>query len=463
MRLGREYPTGSCTSAKADPGERTLALDQHSIVIVMMVVFSSTLLISAGLLFALRASRAGRLWGCGYLLLSSAGLMLATNAVATQWVTAGALAYLASLGGQLMVYWGIRCHFGLAPLTRLQGAGATIALAALMVSLATPQGDLHFQAIGYVAAAAIAAASLLVLRRKTETRGSIGIPLVSGACAVHLATMVFGLAASLGTGVLPVSLVGSINSIYGISTASAFNMVSSVGNVSIAAGSASPMVLATLVATLVGLFGFTVLAMETIIASKERGARTDGLTGLLNRSALDGAALAMVAGWKRYRHPITCLVIDVDHFKLVNDRSGHRAGDTVLKRIAQALDHSRRASDIAGRYGGEEFCILCPNTDEMQATALANRILRKVRTVELPGGANSFASVSIGIAELHGAPASADALWQQLFCDADRALYAAKNEGRDRFVLASTLEPELSLMALPGLDTANGSAGLSAG
>jgi diguanylate cyclase (GGDEF)-like protein len=199
--------------------------------------------------------------------------------------------------------------------------------------------------------------------------------------------------------------------------------------------------LAPLVAVLLGLFGFCLMSMEQIIARNENGARIDALTGLLNRGALDMTAIGMVARWQRDGEALSCLVIDVDHFKQVNDTHGHHAGDNVLREIAMALDNSRRASDIAARYGGEEFCILCPHTDEHQATALANRILRKVRAIELPG-AKGHASVSIGVAELRGGPSSREGLWRSLFADADRALYQAKQRGRDRFVLASSMIEE---------------------
>jgi len=174
-----------------------------------------------------------------------------------------------------------------------------------------------------------------------------------------------------------------------------------------------------------------------------------------------------VARWQRDGDPLSCLVIDVDHFKQVNDRHGHHAGDQVLRDLAAALDNSRRASDFAARYGGEEFCILCPHTDEHQATALANRILRKVRAIALPEGDGpgcGHATVSIGIAQLRSGPASREALWRSLFAEADRALYMAKKRGRDQFVVESSMRPEepqsqpqpsaQSLQSLPAMQSA---------
>jgi len=92
--------------------------------------------------------------------------------------------------------------------------------------------------------------------------------------------------------------------------------------------------------------------------------------------------------------------------------------------------------------------VLCPHTDEQQASALANRILRKVRAIELPAG-HGHASVSIGMAQLRGGPGSKEALWRLLFADADRALYHAKEHGRDRYVLASSMVAPAAASASP--------------
>lgn len=394
-----------------------MQLDQHSIVIVMMVVFSSTLLISAGLMVALMRSMAGRLWAFGHLLLSGAGLLLAINAITVVRLELAACAGIGFIVGKMLVYCGVRAHQGMAVITRRQLLATVGAVAAMLLALAShdPMSRLH--AVGYASVAAITAATMLLLMRARVRYSEIGLPLVLVACAVQLASQLYGLGMVLGgrDTVMPF-YAGSANAV---------------------------LVLAPLVATLLGLFGYTVMALERVIANKERGARIDGLTGLLNRTALDAAATAMIGTALRYRQAVSCLVIDVDYFKQVNDLSGHRAGDAVLQAIAEALDNSRRASDVAGRYGGEEFCVLCPHTDELQATALARRILRKVRAIPLPGPAGAFASVSIGIAQLRDDNrAHTDDLWQQLFSAADRALYVAKRRGRDRYVVASALAAE---------------------
>ncbi|NNH14147.1 GGDEF domain-containing protein [Cupriavidus gilardii] len=395
----------------------------------MMVVFSSTLLISAGLVFALIRTDAGRLWAGGHLVLSAGGLALTLNAATAHLVEVGAVAAMVYLAGKLTIYGGVRVHQGLPGFTRIQGAAVVIAVAASLDALTGPQPVLQLHRVAYVALALLSLATILVLLRSRVRHSEIGLPLVLLASAVQLCAQLYGAAVAWqGDGAI---------------SPSPFN----AGSLAHDATYNAVVVLAPLVATLLGLFGFTVMALEQVIANKERGARIDGLTGLLNRAALDNAASRLIVSALRNRQAVACLVIDVDHFKQVNDRSGHRAGDAVLQAIAEALDNSRRASDVAGRYGGEEFCVLCPHTDEHQATALARRILRKVRAIPLPGPAGKFASVSIGVAQLRDDGSDSVGLWQQLFGNADRALYEAKRRGRDRYVVASTLEREEAMAA----------------
>ncbi|MCA7082154.1 GGDEF domain-containing protein [Cupriavidus sp. DB3] len=416
-----------------------MQLDQHSIVIVMMVVFSSTLLISTGLVFALIRTDAGRLWAGGHLVLSAGGLALTINAATVHLVEVGAVAVMVYLAGKLTIYCGVRVHQGLPGFTRMQGAAVVVTVAAALDALTGPHPVLQLHRVAYVALALLSLTTILVLLRSRVRHSEIGLPLVLLASAVQLCAQLYGASAAWQAD----------NAI----SASPFN----AANLTHDATYNAVVVLAPLVATLLGLFGFTVMALEQVIANKERGARIDGLTGLLNRAALDNAASRLIVSALRNRQAVACLVIDVDHFKQVNDRSGHRAGDAVLQAIAEALDNSRRASDVAGRYGGEEFCVLCPHTDEHQATALARRILRKVRAIPLPGPAGKFASVSIGVAQLRDDGSDSVGLWQQLFGNADRALYEAKRRGRDRYVLASTLEREEAIAAAAEMERASAS------
>nr|WP_245178153.1 GGDEF domain-containing protein [Cupriavidus sp. AcVe19-1a] len=382
----------------------------------MMVFFCSTLVIAAALVFALRASEAGRLWASGHVLASGAGLALALSAATgtPHLGTPGAGAFVI---GWLLIYRGVRVYYGVPAYPGALASAATIVLATLVAVGGLPGGPQLVLRVAYGVLALVSLATFATLARAGRGRRSIGAPLVLVASLVQLATQLAGLDHAM-------QLAG----------ADAAPMI-----LFFAGPAGSAWMLAPLIATLLGLFGFTVMAMEQIVAHNESGARVDALTGLLNRGALEMSALQLVARWQRDGLPLSCLVIDIDYFKQVNDTFGHHAGDAVLREVAHALDNSRRASDVAGRYGGEEFCILCPHTDEQQATALANRILRKVRAIGLPGGAQGFASVSIGVAQLRGGPGSKEGLWRALFADADRALYCAKEHGRDRYVLASSM------------------------
>ncbi|AQV98807.1 GGDEF domain-containing protein [Cupriavidus necator] len=401
-------------------------LDQQTIAVVMMVFFSSTLIIAAGLVFALRASEAGRLWAFGHVLVSAAGLALGI-CVASGTGQLGMFGALAFVVGWLLIYHGVRVYYGVpAHSAALVGAGL-IVLVLMATTSGTPDGAQLVLRSVYGVLALVSLATLATLARAGRGRRSIGAPLVLVASLVQLATQLAGFShamhlpvagATAGAAAVPLTLF-------------------------FAGPAGSAWVLAPLIATLLGLFGFTVMAMEQIIAHNESGARMDALTGLLNRGALEMSALSLVARWQRDGQPLACLVIDIDYFKQVNDSFGHHAGDAVLREVAHALDNSRRASDVAGRYGGEEFCVLCPHTDEHQASALANRVLRKVRAIELPAG-HGHASVSIGVAQLRGGTGSKEALWRTLFADADRALYHAKAHGRDRYVLASSMAAPLA-------------------
>jgi diguanylate cyclase (GGDEF)-like protein len=163
---------------------------------------------------------------------------------------------------------------------------------------------------------------------------------------------------------------------------------------------------------------------------------TDALTGLHNRRYLDRRLTEELSRAGRYRQPLSCLFIDADHFKRINDNHGHQAGDLVLRELANCIRSQLRASDIATRFGGEEFAVLLPQTCLNEALMLAERIRLEInsRSVALDEGSSLKVSVSIGVSEIR--PLSnrsrqrADG--EQLLVNADQALYMAKANGRDR-------------------------------
>lgn len=158
-------------------------------------------------------------------------------------------------------------------------------------------------------------------------------------------------------------------------------------------------------------------------------ARTDALTGLGNVTHFREAFEHELAQARAQASPLSLLLLDLDHFKSVNDRFGHRAGDILLEQISERLQRRLRASDRVYRVGGEEFCVLLPATDRVQAVALAEQLRSFLAETEFsPEGETIPVSVSIGVAQLDRDGASLDALYHA----ADGRLYSAKAQGRNR-------------------------------
>lgn len=184
------------------------------------------------------------------------------------------------------------------------------------------------------------------------------------------------------------------------------------------------------------VFGAILLVNQTIAARLQEAARRDALTNALTRRALDEAAEIEVARSNRHRTPLSLLMLDIDHFKLVNDQYGHPAGDAVLRRFATATQACLRREDLFGRVGGEEFCALLPNTPAAGAALLAERIRKAVAdlVIEVDGHRVPL-MVSIGVATL----GENGMVWQDLVRQADAALYAAKHAGRNRVIMADAI------------------------
>ena len=179
-------------------------------------------------------------------------------------------------------------------------------------------------------------------------------------------------------------------------------------------------------------------ALENVVnrARLLRSGFTDVLTGWNNRRYLQVRLVEELARARREASSLVCLMLDIDHFKNVNDTFGHAAGDAVLRELAQRIESQVRVSDIAARYGGEEFVVLLPGTDIDSGTLLAERIRKAVSAnpIEIGGGNSITITVSIGSASI--APIrDADDLkttGESLLARADVALYSAKSSGRDR-------------------------------
>ena len=160
-------------------------------------------------------------------------------------------------------------------------------------------------------------------------------------------------------------------------------------------------------------------------------ATIDGLTGVLNRRGLEDAAQKMQGICKRINLSMAVLMIDVDHFKKVNDQHGHLYGDGVLRDLTQVISDILRSGDVFGRYGGEEFCVFLPNTNEQEASRLAERIRAGVEFA-LSSVNQKTVNVTISIGVADSVTAGYD--FMGLVAAADKALFAAKNKGRNRVV-----------------------------
>jgi len=164
-------------------------------------------------------------------------------------------------------------------------------------------------------------------------------------------------------------------------------------------------------------------------ATLARLSTTDPVTGLRNRRYVTEFLSLEVLRAVRYHTPLAVLLLDLDHFKRVNDTHGHRVGDSVLQVVADTLRASLRATDIAGRYGGEEFLVVLPQTDLAGAGVLAERVRVAIEetAIDLGGAEPLSVTVSVGVAALDESGRSAEQLVER----ADAALYSAKDAGRN--------------------------------
>jgi diguanylate cyclase (GGDEF)-like protein len=211
------------------------------------------------------------------------------------------------------------------------------------------------------------------------------------------------------------------------------------------------------------LLGLSLLALAVIVLAKRalraqrHSSRLDPLTGLYGRRLFHELLSDEVAQAARYGRALSLAIVDLDAFKMINDTLGHRAGDRVLQGAAEVLRTSVRKSDYVFRYGGEEFAILMPETDEVAAAVALERV--RCSLAERPlsyGRGEAQVRCSIGVTA-YRAPESEE----ELVVRADRACYAAKRRGRDQVVLERVVDGEtreLSLAELAPVLTSGGGA-----
>jgi diguanylate cyclase (GGDEF)-like protein len=178
-----------------------------------------------------------------------------------------------------------------------------------------------------------------------------------------------------------------------------------------------------------------VLRRSALVHELEVQATRDAKTGLLNAGAWRQEAERELIRAERVSGALTVLMIDLDHFKQLNDQYGHPAGDATLKIVADCLSDTLRGYDAVGRFGGEEFVALLTDTDPTVSEAVAERVCQRIRNVELPHGGRISASIGVGVGT-----AGTHTL-DDLISVADKALYVAKGAGRDQVFTASAAVP----------------------
>lgn len=381
-----------------------MALDTPTVAFVTVLVVC----LQGGILTALwvihRDMRGIGYWAIGALLIALGvlGAFLLSGALPSAPLV---IANIAIVAGFIVTWWGIDAFFGRRPGYRLGFALLAISAATIMYFVATGNSrDRVLFLIGFFAL--ISGLRLYSMLREVNpgTRFSqIMISLALAAQGIYylvLATAVFSLP--------PVDKPLAQVSIYGW------------------------LFLIPMLLSIVVVFGVVLLVNQTIAMRLQESARRDVLTEALTRRAMEEVAADELARSRRHSLPLSLLLLDIDHFKLVNDQYGHAAGDAALRQFAAAVRRCLRREDVFGRLGGEEFCALLPNTAVGGAAQLAERIRQSVANLAVEAGGHRLSlKVSIGVASLGDQGGN----WDELVNQADRAMYAAKRAGRNRVIV----------------------------
>lgn len=186
----------------------------------------------------------------------------------------------------------------------------------------------------------------------------------------------------------------------------------------------------TLISSIIfGLFYYFVYSKEKLESILETLASTDPLTGLPNRRSFFSNAQKEFSRARRYKIPFSVMMLDIDFFKLINDTHGHGVGDEALKQFSTLLKECTRDTDVLGRYGGEEFVVMLPETPILNVHTLAERILKQCQSLTIKTSEGSCAfTVSIGLTEVK----ESDENMEEILKRADDALYQAKENGRNQ-------------------------------
>ena len=207
--------------------------------------------------------------------------------------------------------------------------------------------------------------------------------------------------------------------------------------------------LATFITVQASSFGFVLMAKDRADEANRRMAALDPLTGVPNRRSTIAALDRDLARAMRTREPLSLMMIDIDHFKRINDERGHLAGDQALCHVVQVLSERIRAQDMVGRYGGEEFLVVLPDTHLSGALALARQLCQAVEQAPLlpAGAAGEPVRLTLSIGVCGGRVEPGDS-WDMLIAAADQAMYRAKSAGRNRAESAGPLHGDVAQLPL---------------
>ncbi|MBT9502704.1 MAG: GGDEF domain-containing protein [Burkholderiaceae bacterium] len=189
-------------------------------------------------------------------------------------------------------------------------------------------------------------------------------------------------------------------------------------------------------------FGFVLASFERLAQRMEVLATVDGLTGAMNRATTDTMLAHALARCRREGQPLAFVALDLDHFKRINDLHGHSTGDAVLRAFVSTVKQRLRAGDVIGRLGGEEFGLVLPNTGAAGGEHVAESVRRAIEKMQVPNADGQLVPVTVS-AGVAVAPAGPGVSGEQLYRDADRALYRAKALGRNRVEPSEVLGSDL--------------------
>ena len=382
-------------------------LDPRTLVVASLL--SALLLGSVSIAFATMrgSSRVIGAWGKAMLLLAVGLLGLALRGTIPDWLSAAA-GNTAIVGGLVLAMRGLRLFLGGMPKDAF-GWGLTAALFLFLVYYTEIRPSHEARTIAISAALlVISVRAALLLRRKAPPECRLSCRFTE---FIFWTTAVMTLLRIVGTLLIP------------------------------PADSLTPEPINT--ATFLAYAGFIIVAtlgvmwmeIESLQGDLVRSAHYDSLTGIYNRGTFFAECRRELSRCARGGPGFSLAVFDLDHFKLVNDRYGHPVGDRVLRAFAEVLRASLRKHDTVGRYGGEEFALLMPNTGKDTAARVAERVRREVEARGVTAdGRRIEVTVSGGVAA-YGADGED---WDTLLSAADTALYTAKDGGRNRIIMAGT-------------------------